>query len=168
MKALLIVFAVAAASLASSASATHGLAPASSTATVSLAGTWRSSMITGADANATLRRHRLGKWITRFGEQGLFAEPIALILVLRPGDWDLYGKPNGKPRFAIDYDAEWHVNGRTVDKIHATGVTTFRWSVSGGVLRLRWLRTTEPPAAGIPDEVYQRALYMTRGFTRQS
>ena len=101
-----------------------------------------------------------------FRRETPFTEPIALILVIRTGDWDLYGKPKGKPRFEIDYDAAWRVRGRTVDKIHSTGFTTFRWSVSGGALTLRWLGTTEPAYEGIPDEVFQRALYMTRKFSR--
>ena len=130
------------------------------------AGTWHTSEISRTDAEATLRRYGLGKWIKRFRHQTPFTEPIALLLVIRRGDWDLYGKPKGKPKFAIDYDAEWwQPGGRTVRKIHGTGVTTFRWSVSSKALTLRWLKTTEPDVMGIPDEVFQRALYMTRKFS---
>jgi hypothetical protein len=55
-----------------------------------------------------------------------------------------------------------------VEKTHATGVTTYRWSVDGDTLTLEWLSTTEPPVEGIPDEVFGRALYMTQPFTRQN
>lgn len=90
---------------------------------------------------------------------------MALVLVIGR-EWDLYGKPQGGPREPIDYDADYVVRGGTVDKVHATGFTTLRWSVTGGVLTLRWLKTTEPPVMGIPDEVFQRALYMTRKFSK--
>jgi len=59
------------------------------------------------------------------------------------------------------------VKGDTVDKIHSTGTTTLGWAVNGDTLTLEWLGTTEPPVEGIPDEVFQRALYMTQDFTRQ-
>jgi hypothetical protein len=134
---------------------------------VSPAGKWRTSVISQANAEATLRRYGLAKWIPRFRRETPFTEPVALVLTIRTGDWDLYGKPIGKPRFPIDYDAAWRVKGNTVVKIHSTGETTFRWSVRGGVLTLRWLRTTEPAYMGIPDEVFQRVLYMTKRFTRQ-
>ena len=91
---------------------------------------------------------------------------MSLVLVITPKEWDLYGKPKGKPRVEIDYDARYGVKGGTVDKIHSTGVTTLRWSVQGRKLTLRWRKTTEPPSAGIPDKVYQHALYMTRSFSR--
>ena len=48
-----------------------------------------------------------------------------------------------------------------VDKIHWTGKTTLRCSVKGRKLTLRWLKTNEPPYRGIPDKVFQYALYMT-------
>jgi len=75
-------------------------------------------------------------------------------------------KPRGKPRFEEDYDAEYVVKGNTVDKIDSTGFTTLRWSITGRTLNLRWLKTTEPPYMGIPDKVFQYALYMTQSFTR--
>ena len=91
---------------------------------------------------------------------------MSLILVITPREWDLYGKPKGKPRVEIDYDAEYVVKRGTVDKIHSTGFTTLGWSVKGRKLMLRWLKTTEPPYRGIPDKVFQYALYMTRNFSR--
>ncbi len=91
-----------------------------------------------------------------------------MVLVVSPDEWDLYGKPRGKPRVEIDYDAEYVVKGNTVDKIHSTGFTTLRWGVQGRKLTLRWLKTTEPPTMDIPDKVFQYALYMTQSFTRTS
>ena len=91
-----------------------------------------------------------------------------MVLVISPKEWDLYGKPPGKPLVEIDYDAKYVVKRNTVDKIHATGTTTLGWSVTGRKLTLRWLRTNEPPVVGIPDKVFQYALYMTRNFSRAS
>jgi hypothetical protein len=125
-----------------------------------LVGTWRTTLISQADAEATLRRHGLAKWIRRFRRQTPFGVPMQLILVVGR-DWDLYGKPQGGSREPIDYDADYVVRGRTIDKVHATGFTTLRWSVNGGVLK-----TTEPPYMGIPDKVFQYALYMSKNFAR--
>jgi hypothetical protein len=44
---------------------------------------------------------------------------------------------------------------------------TYRWSGKGDSLSLTWLEGTIPPS-GIPDEVYQTALYMTADFQRES
>lgn len=78
-----------------------------------------------------------------------------------------YGTSRGAPREEIDYNAEYVVRGDKVNKIHANGVTTLQWSVVGDTLTLTWLKTTEAPYKGIPDEVFQRALYMTQSFKRQ-
>lgn len=133
-----------------------------------LVGTWRTTIISQADAEVTLRRHGLSKWIARFRRETPFTEPMSLVLVITPREWDLYGKPKGKPRVEIDYDASYVVRGSAVDKIHSSGFTTLRWSVNGRKLTLRWVKTTEPPFMGIPDKVFQYALYRTRTFTRVS
>jgi hypothetical protein len=133
-----------------------------------LLGTWRTGLITQAAAEATLRTHGLSSWIPRFRRETPFTEPMALTLVVTRSEWDLYGKPKNKPRIEIDYDARYVVKGNTVEKIHSTGSTHLRWSLrgSGRTLALRWLRTTEPPYRGIPDKVFQHALYMTKSFSR--
>ena len=43
---------------------------------------------------------------------------------------------------------------------------TYRWSVDGDYLTLTWQKTTFPRHIGIPEEVFQRALYMTARFKR--
>ena len=131
-----------------------------------LVGTWRTNIISQADAEVTLRRYGLSKWIVPFRRQTPFTEPMSLILVVTPKGWDLYGKPTGKPRVEIDYNAKYVVKGSTVDKIHSSGFTTLRWSVRARKLTLRWVKTTEPPYLGILDKVFQYALYMTRNFSR--
>jgi hypothetical protein len=141
--------------------------PTSPAAASALEGTWRTSPISPRDAEATLRRYGLAKWIKRFRPVTPFAVETTLILDIKDGEWDLYGKPRGQPRQEIDYDAEYVVRGNEVDKVHATGATTYRWSVDGDTLTLEWLQSTEPLYEGIPDEVFSRALYMTRDFKRQ-
>ncbi len=132
-----------------------------------LDGTWRAGPISPADAEAALRRHGLAKWIEPFGPVKPFAGRTTLILDLKEGEWDLYGESAGASRAEIDYDAEFVVDGDTVDKIHATGTTTYRWAVDGDTLTFEWLESTEPAYGGVPDEVFSTALYMTSEFTRQ-
>jgi hypothetical protein len=164
MKLALVMASLSAGLLAVSAPATV----ASSRAKSPLVGTWRTGVITQADAEATLRRNGLAKWIPRFRKETPITEPMAMVLVISPTEWDLYGKPKGKPRVEIDYNARYVVKGNTVDKIHSAGITTLSWSVKSGKLKLRWLKTTEPPYLGIPDKVFQYALYMTENFSRMS
>jgi hypothetical protein len=133
-----------------------------------LEGTWQAGPISPHDVDATLRRDGLAKWIGRFRPVTPIAASTTLILDLHHGEWDLYGKPRSGPREEIDYDAEYVVKGDRVEKIHATGVTTYRWSVDGDALALEWLSSTEPPYKGIPDEVFSRALYMTQPFMQQN
>lgn len=90
-----------------------------------------------------------------------------LILQVKGRKWDLYGKSAGEAREKLDYDAEHLVRGNNkVDVIHQSGATTFAWSLDADTLTLQWLTSTQPPYKGIPDEVFQRALYMTDEFTR--
>ena len=56
------------------------------------------------------------------------------------------------------------MDGDTVVVSHGADSNTYRWSVEGGVLELTWLETTYPPYKGIPEEVFQRALYETADF----
>jgi len=139
--------------------------PASSASAPALEGTWRTEPISLSDAEATLRKHGLGQWIEKFETDPPFEGDTVLILDVN-GDWDLYGESEGEPREKIDYDAEYLIDGDTVEVTHKTGSTKHRWSVDGDRLTLEWLSTTQPPYNGVPDEVYQRALYMTAEFTR--
>jgi hypothetical protein len=132
-----------------------------------LEGTWRTGPISPNDVEATLRRSDLEKWIKPFETVTPIPTTTVLILDIKEGEWDLYGKAKGEERVEIDYDAGYAVRGDEVDKVHATGATTYRWTVDGDRLTLEWLRSTEPPSEGIPDEVFSRVLYMTRDFERQ-
>jgi hypothetical protein len=131
-----------------------------------LEGNWRTKPISAADGEATLRRYGLSKYIPRFRPLSPLTANAVLLLEIRK-DWDLSIKSKGKPPHNVDYDADYDVYGNKVDKIHATGSTTYRWSVDGDTLTFEWLRSTEPAYRGIPDEVFSRVLYMTTEFTRQ-
>jgi len=57
--------------------------------------------------------------------------------------------------------------GDTVVFHHSDGSNTYRWQVDHDTLTLHFVQSTLPGYRGIPDEVFQRALYMTEAFTRQ-
>jgi hypothetical protein len=132
---------------------------ASANAGSDLQGSWVTDSVSPDDVEAALREHGLGKWIRQFRPLSPIQEPTTLLLELRNGEWDLYGKSSGQPRVEIDFDAEFETKGDSVEKVHSTGTTTYSWSISGDTLTLDWQKTTEPPVEGIPDEVFQRALY---------
>jgi len=132
-----------------------------------LEGSWRTNPVSAAESEATLRRYGLSKYIARFRPLSPLAGNAVLTLEIGR-DWDLSVKSKGKPPQNVDFDADYTVYGNKVDKIHATGSATYRWTVDGDTLTFEWLSSTEPPYRGIPDEVFSRVLYMTTEFTRQS
>ena len=143
-------------------------APATSEAPVAspLEGTWRTEPISLRDAEATLRRQGFGKWIEEFHTIPPFSKLTVLDLSIEDGQWNLYGESEGG-REPIDYDAEYEIDGGTVTFHHSDGANTHRWTVDGDTLSLEFVKSTLPGYHGIPDEVFQRALYMTDAFTRQ-
>jgi hypothetical protein len=132
-----------------------------------LEGAWQTGVVSQSDMEAAVRRNGLAEWIKKFRPVTPFADDSVLILDLHEGEWDLYRQPIGGVREEIDYDAEYVVERNEVRKIHATGETTYRWSVQGDTLTLEWLKSTEPPVEGVPDQVFSTALYMTTDFERQ-
>ncbi len=132
-----------------------------------LEGTWRTTRVTISKMTRTLRNQGLGKWVARFEQSAPISDtPTALILEIRDGGWDLYGQARGGQREEIDYDAQYEVDGDTVVVSHGGDSNTYRWAVEGEALKLTWLETTYEPNNGIPEEVFQRALYMTADFRR--
>ena len=132
-----------------------------------LAGTWRTSPITVDEMTRTLREQGLGEWVARFEQNApISGPPTVLVLEIRDGGWDLYGRPRGGQREEIDYDAEYEVNGDIVVVSHEGDSNTYRWAVKGENLELTWLETTYGRNNGIPEQVFQRALYMTADFQR--
>lgn len=132
-----------------------------------LEGTWRTSSVSPRDAEATLRRQGFGRFIEDYRANAPFSTDTVLELSIEDGQWNLYGESDGKPAEPIDYDAEYKIDGDTVTFDHSDGSTTHRWTVDGDTLKLEFVEGTMPPYEGIPDEVFQRALYMTESFTRQ-
>ena len=53
-----------------------------------LVGTWRTETISQADAEVTLRRYGLSRWIAPFRRQTPFAEPMSLVLVITPTEFE--------------------------------------------------------------------------------
>jgi hypothetical protein len=133
-----------------------------------LEGTWETDPIHVADMEVTLREAGLGEHIAEF-EQNAPISGVPTALILDVGDeWDLYGHGQGESRKEIDYNAEYVVEGNEVVVNHSEGSNTFRWSVNGDVLKLTWLETTFASDTGVPEEAFQRALYMTAEFRRTS
>jgi hypothetical protein len=133
-----------------------------------LEGTWRTGPITVADMADSLREAGLGESVGNFEQNAPVSDaPTSLILKIAD-DWDLYGQAQGERRKQIDYDARFEVEGKKVVVIHSEGSNTFRWSVRNDVLQLTWLETTLGSYKGIPEEAFQRALYMTAEFHRAS
>ena len=133
-----------------------------------LEGTWETDPIRVADMEDTLREAGIGEHIAEFKQNAPISE-VPTVLILDIGDeWDLYGHGQGESRKEIDYNAKYVVEGNEVVVNHSQGSNTFRWSVNGDVLKLTWLETTFPSDTGVPEEAFQRALYMTAEFRRTS
>jgi hypothetical protein len=147
-----------------------------------LAGVWRTDPITVDDMTRTLRDQGLGKWVGRFERQAPIGKtPTALVLeidtrdYLYPRDWHLYAEPGAgssksliDPRVQFDDPAgglRYEQDGDQVVATYEGDSNTYRWSVDGDYLTLTWQKTTYPDI-GIPEEVFQRALYMTAKFKR--
>ena len=143
-------------------------APATSVAPVRspLEGTWQAGPISLEETEATVRRYGLGRWVDDFRENAPFDGDTALTLTIESGAWDLYGVSGGGQPEPIDYDADYEIDGDMVVFHHSDGSNTYRWTVDHDTLRLRFVRSTLPGYRGIPEEVFQRALYMTATFVR--
>lgn len=131
-----------------------------------LEGTWRTGSISPRDTEATLRRQGFARFVEDYRANAPFSTDTVLVLSIEDGQWNLYGESEGR-REPIDYDAEYKIDGDTVTFDHSDGSNTHRWTVGGDTLTLEFVKGTMPTYEGIPDEVFQRALYMTEAFTRQ-
>ena len=132
-----------------------------------LEGTWRAGPITLEDTEATIRTHGLGRYVKAYRENAPFFGDTVLSLTIEDGEWDLYGISDGGDPAPIDYDAKYEIDGDTVVFHHSDGSNTYHWQVDHDTLTLHFVKSTLPRYRGIPDEVFQRALYMTSTFTRQ-
>ena len=150
------------------ASSAAGTTPTSveAPAAPSLEGTWRTTAISPADAETTLTDGGLAEWVDEFRARAPFDGET--VLVLEIGDeWDLYGETADGTRSEIDYDASYEVTGDEVVVSHSAGSNTFRWAIDDDTLTLEHLATTLPAYEGVPEEVFQRALYMTAAFSQE-
>ena len=132
-----------------------------------LEGAWQAGPVSIKETAATVRRHGLGRWVADYRANAPFPDDTVLTLTIENGAWDLYGTTVGGRPEPIDYDAEYEIDGDTVVFHHSDGSNTYRWAIVGDTLSLEFVRSTLPAYRGIPDEVFQRALYMTEAFTRQ-
>ncbi len=132
-----------------------------------LEGLWQAGPIALKETQAALRRHGLGRWVDEYRANAPFRRDTVLTLTIENGAWDLYGASGGGQPEPIDYDAEYEIDGDTVVFHHSNGSNTYRWSIVDDTLSLEFVRSTLPAYRGIPDEVFQRALYMTEVFTRE-
>jgi len=132
-----------------------------------LEGTWRAGPVSLKETEATVRRYGLGRWVNDYRDNAPFFGDTVLTLTIEDGAWDLHGKARGGQPEPIDYDADYEIDGDIVVFHHSDGSNTYRWEVHHDTLRLHFVQSTLPGYRGIPDEVFQRALYMTEAFTRQ-
>jgi hypothetical protein len=142
-------------------------ATASVAPTSALEGTWATDVIAPSDVEASLEREGLGEWIDAFRSQSPLLGDTKLVLVIEGGQWNLYGERADGQREPIDFDAEYAIDGDTVAVFHGEGSRRLGWSVEGDTLTIKSRSTTLSPSAGIPDEVFQVALYTTSSFDRQ-
>jgi hypothetical protein len=133
--------------------------------TALLEGTWRTAPVSLTGAEATLRGAGLSEWIEELRARAPFEDDTVLVLEIGE-EWDLYGEPDDGPRAEIDFDASYEVDGDEVVVTHSAGSNTFRWEIAGDTLTFEHLASTMPAFEGVPEEVFQRALYMTAEFTR--
>jgi hypothetical protein len=154
---------------AASSSATSEVPATSEAPAVSpLEGSWQAGPISLEETEATIRRHGLGQWVKDYRDNAPFPGDTVLTLTIENGAWDLYGRSGGGQPEPIDYDAEYEIDGDTVVFHHSDGSNTYRWEVDHDTLRLHFVKSTFPLVPGqTPEEVFQRALYMTEAFTRQ-
>ena len=131
-------------------------------------GVWQAGPISIKETVAVVRRHGLGRWVEDYRANAPFSGDTVLTLTIEDGAWDLYGASGGGQPEPIDYDADYEIDGDKVVFHHSDGSNTYRWVIAGDRLSLEFVRSTLPGYQGIPDEVFQRALYMTEVFTRQS
>lgn len=136
-----------------------------------LEGSWRSEAVALPDMEETLRTAGLHEWLQPF--RALPDDEIphgsnVFILTIQDGRWDLDRIRDGGTANPIDYGHAYEIDGDTVTVNLGEGrFNRYRWTVEGDVLRLEWLETNLGPYRGIPEEVMQRAIYMSAPFERQ-
>ena len=142
-------------------------APTTTTEVPALVGTWRTEPLTAAEVEAALTAAGLEDWIDEFSSLSPVASEPALFLDIG-AEWDLYSEDADGNQIPVDYDASYDIEGDEVTFHHSEGDNTYRWTVEGDTLTLEFVGSTLPGVEGIPEEVFQTALYETATFTRVS
>jgi hypothetical protein len=149
--------ATAAAADAASDPGTTGSAPASP-----LEGVWHTKTITADDTRATLTAAGLQKWIQPLMQLGGGSDAtyVGTLRVLNDR-WILYWSENGGQAEEID-SGRYVIDADSVTITHGTeGSDTFGWSIDSSTLTLTYVSDTIPASDGIPEKVYQIALYQS-------
>jgi hypothetical protein len=131
-----------------------------------LEGTWRTSPSSAANVGANLRDAGLGRWTSAFVSRFHLVGGTVFDLSVADGTWRLSSSRQGAPARVVD-TGRATISGDTVVVSHGgSSDDVFQWFVVGPSLRLQFDHTNIGPTAGIPEDVYQRAIYTTEGFTR--
>ena len=127
---------------------------------------WHTGVVSPDDARAVLQDAGLQEYIQPFFATWMPGQTNIFTLRISGGRWALYVSKDGGPAVEDDSGA-YTITGGTVTIRHSTtGSDTHRWSVNGDMLRLTYASDTFGPVAGIPEEVFQRVLYMSSSWTR--
>ena len=158
-----------------SAASSSGTATATSSTTgtvaaTSLDGTWTTGKMTVGDVTAHLRAAELGQWAAGFmrvDHHQSEAESVAYTIKLAGGRLSLFAEVAGNAPTRYDHGL-FRVEGDRfigfAEDESCQGV--FRWALTGDKLRLSMLSDTCPDVDGLPDEVFGKAYYETRPWTR--
>lgn len=142
---------------------------AASQAADAVEGRWETAPISRSAVETTLGAVGLSQWIEQWiglSDFQDFREDAVVTLSLEQGRWTAEVAVGDDPPQVADAGS-FSVEGDTVLYTpNSGGVNTYRWMIDGDQLELEFISTTEPDFAGIPNEVFQRALYTVSPFQR--
>jgi hypothetical protein len=131
-----------------------------------LEGVWHTELVTPDDMAAVLQVAGLQEYTQPFLAAEEPGESNVFTLRVSAGRWVFYWSRDGGLQLEQDSGA-YTIDGDTVTIRHDDqGSDTHRWSVDGDTLTLTYVSDTFPSTQGIPEEVYQRVLYMSSPWAR--
>jgi hypothetical protein len=134
-----------------------------------LEGVWQTGVVTPDDAMAALQAAGLQQYAQGFFDFWKIGNENVFTLRIKGGRWACYrSKDGGLP--VEDDSGAYTISGDTVTIQHGDqGADTHRWSVDGDTLTITYLSDTfDAPDFPHGEEVYQRVLYMSSPWTRQT
>ena len=148
-------------------SALPSAAPSAAASVASaLEGVWHTKGVTPDDMAAVLQAAGLQEYTQPFLAAEKPGESNVFTLRVSAGRWVFYWSRDGGLELEQDSGA-YAIDGDTVTIRHGDqGTDTHRWSVQNDMLTLTYVSDTVGPTQGIPEEVYQRVLYMSSPWTR--